>query len=102
MKELLRCELCPKKCKVNRYKNVGFCKANYKLKVALVSTHMWEEPCISGKKGSGTIFFSHCNLGCIYCQNYKIRDGYGKYISIKRFSQVCLEQQKRGLNNINL
>ena len=102
MKELLKCELCPRKCKVNRYKNVGFCKANYKLKIALVSNHMWEEPCISGKNGSGTIFFSNCSLKCIYCQNYKIRDGYGKYISIKRFSQICLEQEKRGVNNINL
>lgn len=102
MKELLSCELCPRKCKVNRYKNVGFCKANYKLKIALVSTHMWEEPCISGTNGSGTIFFSHCNLGCIYCQNHKIRDGYGKYISIKRFSEICLKQQERGVNNINL
>lgn len=102
MKELLNCVLCPRKCKVNRYKNVGFCKANYKLKIALASIHMWEEPCISGENGSGTIFFSHCNMGCIYCQNNKVRDGYGKYISIKRFKEICLELENKGVNNINL
>lgn len=102
MNELKKCELCPRRCKINRYKTVGYCKANNKIKVALASIHMWEEPCISGKKGSGTIFFSNCNLKCLYCQNYKISCGYGKEISIKRLSEIFLELQDKGVNNINL
>lgn len=102
MNILKRCTLCPRNCKVNRYIEKGYCKAGSKLKIALASTHMWEEPCISGASGSGTIFFSHCNMGCIYCQNYKISEGYGKTISVKRFSQICLELQEKNVNNINL
>lgn len=102
MNTLKKCHLCPRNCLVNRYENVGYCRAKAKLKIALASIHMWEEPVISGRDGSGTIFFSHCNLGCIFCQNYKIRNGYGKEISIKRFSEICLELQSRGANNINL
>lgn len=102
MNTLKKCNLCPRNCLVNRYENVGYCRAKAKLKIALASIHMWEEPVISGRDGSGTIFFSHCNLGCIFCQNYKIRNGYGKEISIKRFSEICLELQSRGANNINL
>ena len=63
---------------------------------------MWEEPCISYKNGSGTIFFSHCNLKCVYCQNYSIRDGYGKDISVNRFSDICIELQNKKVHNINL
>lgn len=102
MNILRRCNLCPRNCLVDRYKNTGYCKAKANIKVSLVSLHMWEEPFISGTNGSGTIFFSNCNLGCIYCQNRKIRDGYGKEISIKRFSEILLEQQLRGAHNINL
>ena len=102
MNTLRNCTLCPRNCHVNRYQKKGYCKASSKLKVSLASLHQWEEPFISGVNGSGTIFFSHCNLGCIYCQNKKIRDGYGKEISIKRFSEILLEQQKRGAHNINL
>lgn len=102
MKELYNCKLCPRKCGVNRYKNKGVCGASNKLRIALASKHFFEEPCISGKKGSGTIFFSYCNLKCIYCQNYKISEGYGKDISIKRFVEICLELQEQGVNNINL
>lgn len=102
MNTLKKCDLCPRNCLVNRYENVGYCRAKAKLKIALASIHMWEEPVISGRDGSGTIFFSHCNLGCIFCQNYKIRNGYGKEITIKRFSEICLELQSRGANNINL
>ncbi len=102
MKELYCCTLCPKECRINRYKSKGFCGASYKLRIALADIHYFEEPCISGKKGSGTIFFSYCNLKCIYCQNYKISEGYGKEISIKRFGNICLELQERGVNNINL
>ena len=102
MNTLKKCDLCPRNCLVNRYEKVGYCRAKAKLKIALASIHMWEEPVICGRDGSGTIFFSHCNLGCIYCQNYKIRNGYGKEITIKRFSEICLELQSRGANNINL
>lgn len=102
MNTLKKCDLCPRNCLVNRYEKVGFCRAKAKIKIALASIHMWEEPVISGRDGSGTIFFSHCNLGCIFCQNYKIRNGYGKEITIKRFSEICLELQSRGANNINL
>lgn len=102
MNTLKKCDLCPRNCLVNRYEKLGYCRAKAKLKIALASIHMWEEPVISGRDGSGTIFFSHCNLGCIFCQNYKIRNGYGKEITIKRFSEICLELQSRGANNINL
>lgn len=102
MNELKECRLCPRNCKVNRYNNLGFCKASNKLRVALASVHMWEEPCISYKNGSGTIFFSHCNLKCVYCQNYSIRDGYGKDISVNRFSDICIELQNKSVHNINL
>lgn len=102
MNVLRKCNLCPRACLVDRYKSFGYCNAKAKMKVSLVSLHMWEEPFISGSKGSGTIFFSNCNLGCVFCQNKKIRDGYGKEISIKRFSEILLEQQSRGSHNINL
>ncbi len=102
MKELYNCKLCPRKCGVNRYKTKGICGATNKLRIALASKHFFEEPCISGKKGSGTIFFSYCNLKCVYCQNYKISEGYGKDISIKRFKDICLELQEKGVHNINL
>mgnify|MGYP002543543483 FL=1 len=99
---LRKCTLCPRNCQVNRYIETRYCKAKAKIKVALASVHMWEEPCISGENGSGTIFFSHCNMGCIYCQNYKISKGYGKEISVKRFKEICLELQSKNVNNINL
>ena len=104
MLELLeKCELCPRMCGINRYKNVGFCGASDSLKIARASIHLWEEPCISGENGSGTIFFSHCNLICVYCQNYDIStNNYGKEISIERLSEIMIELQKKGANNINL
>ena len=73
IEQLNKCNICPHKCGVNRnLKNTGRCKATDKVKIALYSIHDFEEPCISGKKGSGTVFFSNCNLNCIYCQNYEI------------------------------
>ncbi|MGL4730641.1 MAG: radical SAM protein [Clostridium sp.] len=101
---LEKCMLCPHKCGVNRLNSeVGFCLASDKVKVSKVSKHFWEEPCISGENGSGTIFFSNCNLKCVFCQNYKIStEGFGKEISIERLSDIFLEQQERGVNNINL
>ena len=103
MELLKRCMLCPRKCGVNRYKEKGFCGATNKVKVAYYSLHMWEEPIISGDNGSGTIFFSNCNLRCLYCQNKKISiDGYGKLISNKRLMEIMLELQSKGAHNINL
>ena len=99
---LKSCTLCPRNCKVNRYEQFGYCKAPGKLKLALASLHNWEEPCISGDFGSGTIFFSNCNMGCVYCQNYKISSGYGKMITVKRFAQICIELQNKNAHNINL
>ena len=100
---LKSCELCPRRCKVDRTKGVGFCGAGEKIRVALVSLHKWEEPCISGETGAGTIFFSHCNLKCVYCQNYKIsHEGYGEEISIERLAEIFIEQQERGAANIEL
>lgn len=100
---LKKCNLCPRNCGVNRYESVGFCKASDKIKLAYYSLHQWEEPVISGENGSGTVFFSHCNLKCIFCQNKKIStDGYGKEITNERFKSILLELQSKGAHNINL
>ena len=103
MNLLNNCMLCPRKCGVNRYKKKGACGATNKLKIAYYSLHKWEEPVISGSNGSGTIFFSNCNMKCIYCQNKKISiDGYGKYISNKKLEEIMLKLQDMGAHNINL
>ena len=103
MKLLENCNLCPRKCGVNRYIKKGFCGATNRIKLAYYSLHMWEEPIISGSNGSGTIFFSNCNLRCLYCQNKKISiDGYGKLITNKRLGEIILELQEKGAHNINL
>lgn len=102
--ELNSCTLCPRECKVNRNnKELGFCRASNKIKIGGYHLHMWEEPILSSDKGSGTIFFSYCNLGCIYCQNYQISHiCKGEEISVERFGNICLELQNMGANNINL
>ena len=103
MEILKNCMLCPKKCGINRYEKKGFCKSSNKIKIAYYSLHMWEEPIISGKRGSGTIFFSNCNMKCIYCQNKKISiDGYGKLISNTKLKEIILELQRKKAYNINL
>ena len=105
MLEMLEnCKLCPRNCSVNRLKNeIGFCRSSRDIKIARVSLHAWEEPCISGTKGSGTIFFSNCNLNCVFCQNHEIsQQNIGKNVSIDRLSEIFIEQQNRGANNINL
>ena len=101
---LSHCEICPRGCGINRTAGkTGWCHAPLLPKVALVSGHLWEEPPISGTKGSGTIFFSHCNLGCVFCQNHTIsQEGFGQEVSILRLSEIFLEQQERGFHNINL
>lgn len=97
------CKLCPRECKVDRSKNTGYCKMPDRLIAARASLHMWEEPCISGDSGSGTVFFSGCNLRCVYCQNREIaNDGKGFEITTERLAEIFLEQQARGANNINL
>lgn len=103
MDYLEHCNLCPRNCNINRHKTTGFCKANDKIKIARAALHYWEEPCISGKNGSGTIFFSNCNLKCIFCQNYEIStENIGKEITIKKFADICLNLEKQGALNINL
>lgn len=97
------CELCPRRCRVDRVRRLGFCGAGKNLRVALVSLHKWEEPCLVGENGAGTIFFSHCNLRCVYCQNFSIsQKNFGAEISIERLAEIFLEQQKRGAANIEL
>ena len=104
MIELEKCEICPHRCKVNRENGqIGRCKCNDKIKIALASIHEFEEPCISGNNGSGTVFFSNCNLNCMYCQNYEISQlGKGREISIEELSDIFISQQGKGVNNINL
>ena len=103
MKELESCCLCPRNCHINRYQKPGVCGATSKMKIAHYGLHMWEEPIISGEAGSGTIFFSYCNLKCIFCQNYKIStEGYGKEVSKEKFQELCLDLQNKNANNINL
>lgn len=101
---LEQCMLCPHNCKVNRLNGeVGRCKCSNKIKIALVSLHKFEEPCISGENGSGTIFFSNCNLNCMFCQNYEIsHKGKGYEITIEELAKIFIEQQKNGAHNINL
>ena len=105
MQEILEsCCLCPRNCGVNRKNGqTGKCKASANIKIALYSIHQFEEPCISGEKGSGTVFFSNCNLNCVFCQNYEISQlGKGKEITIKRLAEIFLEQQEINVENINL
>ena len=100
---LENCKICPHKCGINRTMNVGRCKATDKIKIALYSVHDFEEPCISGKNGSGTIFFSNCNLNCVFCQNYEIsQEGKGRFITIEELAKIMIIQQEKGVENINL
>lgn len=101
---LNKCNLCPHMCLVDREnKKRGFCKSGENVKIALSSKFFYEEPCISGTKGSGAVFFSNCNLRCVYCQNYKIsKEGKGKEISIKELADIFLNLQEEGACNINL
>ena len=98
------CTLCPRKCGVNRVRGeVGFCGETSKIKAARAALHHWEEPCISGKNGSGTVFFSGCNLGCIFCQNHEISRGQaGKEVSLERLFDIFFELKEKGAENINL
>ncbi len=103
--ELLeKCTICPHNCGINRTNNqIGRCKSKDTVKIALYSTHNFEEPCISGKKGSGTVFFSNCNMNCVFCQNYEIsQQGKGKEITIEELAEIFIKQQEKDVENINL
>lgn len=101
--DIKNCQLCPRKCNVDRTKTLGLCGGGNKIKLARAALHYGEEPCISGENGSGAIFFSGCTLKCCYCQNFKISaENFGKEISIQRLSEIFLELQDQGANNINL
>ena len=100
---LEKCEICPIKCKKNRYKELGYCKTNDKIKIAKAYKHLWEEPILTGKNGSGTVFFSGCNLNCVYCQNYELsKNAKGIEITIDELKNVFLKLQKEKATNINL
>lgn len=101
----MTCNLCPRNCFAERtaYSGNGFCKAGTLPKIARVAPHYWEEPCISGTNGSGTIFFSHCTLRCIYCQNYEISsENQGKTVTVQKLSDCYKELYSKGVHNINL
>ena len=97
------CQLCPRACKINRTETTGFCRSGAQAKVARAALHHWEEPCISGTQGSGTVFFSGCTLRCCFCQNYKISSElFGKEISVRKLADLFLKLQDQGAHNINL
>ena len=104
MMTLKKCNICPHNCLVDRTKGkLGFCKAGSKIKIAKYDKFKYEEPCISGRNGSGAVFFSNCNLNCVYCQNYEISSkNMGREISIEELSNIFLKLQENDCDNINL
>ena len=97
------CNLCPRNCNTDRDTSVGYCKMTNTVKISRAALHHWEEPCISAENGSGTVVFSGCNMGCVYCQNQDIsHGGFGKEISVERLAQIFLELQNKNAHNINL
>lgn len=104
MQILEKCRLCPHECGVNRLKNeIGRCKATAEVKIALADLHYYEEPCISGENGSGAVFFTGCNMNCVFCQNYEISQlNKGKIVSIEELANELINLQNKGANNINL
>lgn len=103
---MTNCNLCPRKCSVNRTSALGYCGQTNEIRVARAAPHMWEEPCISGKSGSGTVFFCGCTLGCVYCQNAAISRAHstknGKCVTIEQLSDIFINLQNQGVHNINL
>ena len=104
MQELEKCSICPHNCGINRLNgNIGRCKSNGNIKLAMASIHNFEEPCISGENGSGTVFFSNCNMNCVFCQNYKIsQQGLGRELSIEELAEIFIDEQNKNAENINL
>ena len=103
---LSSCTLCPRRCRVDRTRGHGYCGAGARARIALVSLHPWEEPCLTGGadgKGAGTVFFSYCNLRCCYCQNHEIsHGGKGEEVTEERLAEIFLEQQARGAATLDL
>ena len=98
-----QCSLCPRMCRTDRENTTGYCGVKNTLRVARAALHFWEEPCISGEEGSGAVFFTGCNLRCVFCQNYQIaRAEQEKEITVERMTEIFLELQKQKANNINL
>lgn len=104
LEEMQSCRLCPRDCGADRVNGqTGYCRMPAQLTAARAALHLWEEPCISGKEGSGTVFFSGCSMGCVFCQNHSIATGEtGRAVSVGRLSEIFLELQEKGANNINL
>ena len=102
--EYLSCTLCPRECHADRAEgHRGLCGADSRIIAARAALHMWEEPCISGIRGSGAVFFTGCNMGCVFCQNKNIsRSGTGKEITVDRLAEIFYELKEQGANNINL
>ncbi len=99
----ITCSICPRHCNVDRAVETGYCDVPEQPKIAKAFLHMWEEPCISGTRGSGTIFFSGCNLKCVYCQNYHIsQENFGKLVTLERLKEIVKELVSKGAHNINL
>lgn len=99
----MNCNLCPRKCNIDRNVNTGFCGVNENFIIARAALHFWEEPCVSYKNGSGTIFFSGCNMGCVFCQNEDIsHKRKGEYVSKERLIEIFHELKEQGAHNINL
>ena len=97
------CNICPRNCNVDRNEKTGFCSMPDTVKISRAALHMWEEPCVSGENGSGTVFFSGCNMKCVFCQNKEISTGgFGKEITVERLADIFLELQDKGALNINL
>lgn len=101
---LKKCEICPRRCRIDRTGGAtGFCGAGWKPKLARAALHYWEEPCISGQRGSGAVFFSHCNLRCVFCQNRRIsQEGFGREVDIQDLAEIFLSLQAQGAHNLNL
>ncbi len=98
-----KCNLCSRNCNIDRSRNLGFCNASEKIKISKVMVHHWEEPVISGNKGSGAIFFSNCNLKCVFCQNYQIsHEGKGTKICVDDLVHIIKYLENKGVHNINL
>ncbi|MBP2071110.1 radical SAM protein [Thermoanaerobacterium butyriciformans] len=97
------CNICPRNCNIDRSTKVGFCGMSSEIHVAKAYLHEWEEPCISGSRGSGTVFFTGCNLRCVFCQNYKIsQENFGVSISPEKLVDIFINLEKTGAHNINL
>lgn len=101
----MRCILCPHACNVDRSKGVrGYCGASDQIEISRAALHLWEEPCLSGNNGAGAVFFTHCTLGCVYCQNHEIsgNSAHGKIVSVLELANIFLHLQKQGAHNLDL